>query len=274
MGQDISPTAHARYIGALLRRYRKRSGHTAAHVAAETGISAGTISRLESGQRQTTPVLLAHLLGYYGATGPERDRLIRHHGLIHQRTWLAHDEQGFREHDIVLSDCERRACAITTYDPNAVPPLLRTPDYGAALDGAWTGPDMRPRMIEIDQREVPLTVLVTEQALRRTTMDSAVRHGQLLHLAACCRAGHVDLRVVPLDHDDRPFEPFTVLSFPDQPGTVHVGSRNTSIIIDEPAVVDGYLEQARSIRDVTYGKRQSLELVNALATTLLLAETS
>jgi transcriptional regulator with XRE-family HTH domain len=271
MGQDIPPTAHARLIGARLRRYRKRGGYTAAHVAAETGISAGTISRLESGQRQTTAVLLAHLLGYYGATGFERDRLIRHHHAAHQRTWLAHDEEGFREHDLVMADCEKRSCEITTYDPVAVPPLLRTPEYSAAL-AERPESDMRPRMIAIDQQEVPLTVLVTEQALRRRTMDSGVMHGQLLQLAAYARARHVDLRVIPAQHDERPYEQFTVLVFPDVPGTVHIGNHNTSLIIDEPQVVEGYRAQGNALAAAGHDKTRSLDLVNSLATELLLAE--
>lgn len=273
MGQDIPPTAHARLIGARLRRYRMRGGYTAAHVAAETGISAGTISRLESGQRQTTAVLLAHLLGYYGATGPERDRLIRHHHAAHQRTWLAHDEEGFGEHDLVMADCEKRSCEITTYDPVAVPPLLRTPEYSAALaEQPRPEPDMRARMIAIDQQEIPMTVLVTEQALRRQTIDSGVMHGQLLQLVAYARVRHVDLRVIPLHHDERPYEQFTVVSFSDVPGTVHIGNHNTSIIIDEPQVVDGYRTQGDTIAETGYDKPRSLELVNSLATGLLLAE--
>jgi transcriptional regulator with XRE-family HTH domain len=273
MGQDIPPTAHARLIGARLRRYRKSGGHTAAHVAAETGISAGTISRLESGQRQTTAVLLAHLLGYYGATGAERDRIIRHHNVAHQRTWLAHDPEGFHEHDTVLADCEKRACEISTYDPVAVPPLLRTPEYSAVLaEQPRAEPDMRSRVIAIGQREIPLTVLVTEQALRRQTIDGGVMHGQLLHLAAHCRADHVDLRVLPLHHHERPYEQFTVLRFPDVPGTVHIGNHNTSIIIDELAVVEGYRLQGLAIAGAAYGKARSLELINSLATELLLAE--
>lgn len=273
MGQDIPPTAHARLIGTRLRRYRKRGGYTAAHVAAETGISAGTISRLESGQRQTTAVLLAHLLGYYGATGFERDRLIRHHHAAHQRTWLAHDEEGFREHDVVMADCEKRACEITTYDPVAVPPLLRTPEYSAALaEQTRPEPDMRPRMISIDQQEIPLTVLVTEQALRRRTMDNGILHGQLLQLVACARARHVDLRVIPLHHDERPYEQFTVLTFPDVPGTVHIGNHNTSLIIDEPSVVEGYRVQGATLAASAYDKTRSLDLVNSLATEILIAE--
>lgn len=273
MGQDIPPTAHARLIGARLRRYRKRGGYTAAHVAAETGISAGTISRLESGQRQTTAVLLAHLLGWYGATGPERDRLIRHHHAANQRTWLAHDEEGFRDHDVVLTDCEKRACEITTYDPVAVPPLLRTPEYSVALaEQPRPEPDMRPRMATIDQRGIPLTVLVTEQALRRPTIDRGVMHGQLLQLVAYARGHHVNLRVIPLHHHERPYEQFTVLCFPDVPGTVHIGNHNTSLIIDEPPVVDGYRTQGDAIADAGHDKARSVELINSLATGLLLAE--
>lgn len=273
MGQDIPPTAHARLIGARLRRYRKRGGYTAAHVAAETGISAGTISRLESGQRQTTAVLLAHLLGYYGATGPERDRLIRHHHAAHQRTWLAHDEEGFREHDVVMADCEKRACEIVTYDPVTVPPLLRTPEYSAALaEQSRSAPDMRSRMTMIDQLEIPLLVLVTEQALRRRTIDGGVLHGQLLQLAAYGRARHVDLRVLPAHHDERPYEQFTVLTFPDVPGTVHIGNHNTSLIIDEPSVVEGYHSRGDALAAAGHDKARSLELVNSLATDLLLAE--
>ncbi|WP_432483435.1 helix-turn-helix domain-containing protein [Kineococcus esterisolvens] len=52
-------------VGPRLRRLRTARGHTLAEVAAATGISASTLSRLESGGRRATLELLLPLVGHY-----------------------------------------------------------------------------------------------------------------------------------------------------------------------------------------------------------------
>ncbi len=244
-------------------------------MAAETGISAGTISRLESGQRRASKEIVAHLLGYYGATGPERDRILQYHTAAHQRAWLAYEPVGFHEHNEVLNYCESIARTIITYHPTAVPKLLRTPEYAAEfeqpnLDMSAHNSD---QMASSDDKRPRLIGLVAESALRCSTIDSGILHGQLLHLAAYHQADHVGIRVVPNGrHDVGPIEPFTVMECRDKSPTAHIRTCNASIIVDEFAVVEDYFSRAAEIMGASLDEDTSYKLINELAADLLAVE--
>lgn len=71
-------------VGGRLRTVRQQRGLTLADVSGRTGVSASTLSRLESGQRRATLELLLPLAGLYGvalddliAPEPSTDRQIR-----------------------------------------------------------------------------------------------------------------------------------------------------------------------------------------------------
>ncbi len=275
MGFDVPPTAFSRLLGVRLTEYRLRKGYTGAHVAHETGISAGTICRLESGQRRASTEIVAHLLGYYGATGPERDRILKYHSAAYQRAWLAYEPLGYREHDTVLNYCESIARTIVTYDHTVIPKLLRTPEYAAEFEQPNLDMPMHnsARMANIDDKQPRLIGLVAESALRCSTIDSGIMHGQLLRLAAYHQTKHVGIRVVPTGQHVGPIEPFTVMDCRDKSPTVHIRTCNASVIIDELAVVEGYFSRAGEIMAASLGEADSFELINELALDLFMAET-
>jgi transcriptional regulator with XRE-family HTH domain len=66
MGQDVDRTLDA--VGPRLKQLRLRRGSTLTDLAAETGISASTLSRLEAGLRRPTLEQLLPLARAYGVT--------------------------------------------------------------------------------------------------------------------------------------------------------------------------------------------------------------
>ncbi|MEU0535457.1 helix-turn-helix domain-containing protein [Amycolatopsis tolypomycina] len=91
MSDDFEDVLHA--VGPRLRALRRQRGMTLADVAAATGVSESTLSRLESGQRRASLELLLPLARTYGVplddlvgaprTGDPRIHLrpIRRHGM-------------------------------------------------------------------------------------------------------------------------------------------------------------------------------------------------
>ncbi len=90
---DILVNSVLNTVGARLRDLRRRQGATLAEVAAETGISVSTLSRLESGTRKASLELLLPLSRVYRVTldhlvgaphaGPELHKkpIMRHGGI-------------------------------------------------------------------------------------------------------------------------------------------------------------------------------------------------
>lgn len=276
MAVDLPPTAFARLLGIRMTQCRIQKGHSATLVARETGISASAICRLETGQRRTSREVIAHLLGYYGATGQERDRILQYHSAAYQRSWLAYESVGCREQEMVLSYCESVARIGTTYDPTFVPKRLRTSEYAVEIGQPnFDIPACNSvRMTSMDDRQPRLIGLVAESALRCSTIDSGIMHGQLLHLAAFRQTKHVGIRVVPTgQHDTGPIEPFTVMDCRDKSAVAHIRTCNASIIIDEIAVVEDYFSRAGEIMAVSLNEASSYELINELAIDLFMPET-
>ncbi|GAB2926496.1 helix-turn-helix transcriptional regulator [Nonomuraea fastidiosa] len=218
-------TAAARQtVGARLRHLRLDRGLTLEAVAAETGSSAPTLSRMERGQAPFDRAFLSRLLTLYGITDPyQQEALISVAVGRREPGWW---DQTVPLEETVLWHHEQAATLIRTYATHFVPDLLRTPEYEQAVQRAVQFPtppgevtlakaeNLRRRQ---ESRRARLWAVIEETVLRRPLGGDVAAHvRQLDELLKASREPDITLQILPADSAFLPPEPFTVLRLPDQ----------------------------------------------------------
>ncbi|MGW1870400.1 Scr1 family TA system antitoxin-like transcriptional regulator [Streptomyces mauvecolor] len=100
--------------------------------------------------------------------------------------------------------CERAATSILACSGWAVPALVRTPAYAAALRDATHFPEYQAEMVACPDRSQPVpstrpvTVVLDETVLTRRIGGAQVAAEQVGYLADVTEAGHVRVQIVPL----------------------------------------------------------------------------
>ncbi|MFI6689413.1 Scr1 family TA system antitoxin-like transcriptional regulator [Streptomyces sp. NPDC050485] len=103
-----------------------------------------------------------------------------------------------------LALCERRAASVLVWSGWAVPALVRTPAYAAAICDGPHFPKYQAEIATCPDRSVPVpcarpvTVVLDETILTRWIGGAQVAAEQLGHLAELTESGHVLVQIVPL----------------------------------------------------------------------------
>jgi transcriptional regulator with XRE-family HTH domain len=134
---------------ARLKELRETSGLTLTEVAARIEINQGSLSRIENGERGTTPVLARALLECYGVDGPTQ----RNDVLDLVRADKEQQKSWWRKYSTVLTATrydgylalESGAVALSNYQPMLVPGLLQTEDYARAVIAQMGWTSRQPR---------------------------------------------------------------------------------------------------------------------------------
>lgn len=206
-GKRPTPSMDPR-LAAELRRLRRATGMPGYAAAEKLGWSESKISRIENMRSGVAAGDVGLLLDLYGADPEERATLV---------------ELAERSAEMAVKGSPRAAKAeiwrteasqADVWAPHVVPPLLRTPEYAAALAEAAAEVTMAlpseiagqlrvvsswRRRIEARYQPLKVRAVLDATALRRRVGGKAVMRGQVQHLAWLDSRPNVTLRVLPLD---------------------------------------------------------------------------
>lgn len=254
-----SPSIRRRRLAAELRKLRDESGLSINDVAGKLGWQASRVSRIETRQLGITAPDLRKLLDVYGADEPSyRDRLLELARRTAERGWWQSYPRSLVPLDLGdLISVEAEAAAIRSYQPEAVPGLLQTPEYARAVIRARGGATAAEagRLVEIrmerqqvlERTDPPpprLSVVLNEAVLRRRVGGPAVMREQLEYLMAERDHVNVIIQVLPFDTGAHPAMagPFVMMTFLDSadPGVVYLEQHTSSAFLEQPEELREY----------------------------------
>lgn len=273
--RNISPTLRRQRLVKEFRRLRDSTGRRLLDVAAETGVSKSRLQRIEVGRMSTIRAEDVDALMDFYEVADQSAREAMHA--------LARDsnEQGWwtRYRDVfgdpALPDLENEAGVIRTFESQAVPPLLQTPEYAQAV--LWrldpeTGRrhvDARMERQQVLTRLYPpeYTAVIDEAVLRRPAGSGAVLKDQLAHLLHMAERPNITLRVLPFSAGVHAATVvgFTVLDYPEPIDTpiVHVEPLQRSMYMTMDYDTDPYDAVWRGLVDAALTPEQSRDAVAA-----------
>jgi transcriptional regulator with XRE-family HTH domain len=227
IAMPVGPVIRRHRLGAELRRLRETRTLRLEDAAAELGVAASTLSRIETGQAPARTSYMRMLLDLYQVTDPaEHQRLAdlaregRRHGW-----WGGYDHvlpSGMGDY----LGLETAAAVSRTYALQAIPALLQAPAYTTAACRA-ARPDLGPvetgLLAEVTRRRQEILTnghrvhaIIDESALLRVVGTTTVMTTQLAHLWTMTASSSCLVQILTLSRPHPVLSaPFTVLSFPD-----------------------------------------------------------
>jgi transcriptional regulator with XRE-family HTH domain len=264
----VPQSVYRRQLAARLRELREASGLTLTEVSEQIEVNQGSLSRIETGERGTTPVLVRALLDCYAVTDAElRDDIL---DLV--RADKEQQKPWWRKYSTVLTPTrydgylalEAGATALANFQPLLVPGLLQTEDYARAVIA-----QMRPGL-SADQVDALVKVRMGRQESRlsgehpaelRAVLDEAVLHRvigsptvmrqQFAHLVQAGEHPNVTIQLLPFTLGAHPglYGPFVILTFP-QPTAplVWLENPNNSVYLESQSDVQYYTDTFDQLR--------------------------
>lgn len=268
---------NTRGIGLELQRLRKDTGLSVAAVGDQLGVSASTISRMETGKREPTSEEVASILTVLGVKGVEREKLIdqsRKQGDLDMMESATSTEQSRN-----FLNFEQRATKIVHFELMLVPGLAQTPDYAQAVLSALrvrdAEEDLEPwvrqrigRQAILARRNPPeLHLIVTEVGLRQPVGGPDVMAKQVRRLIELAEKPHVTFSVLPASVAEHPglAGPFLIMEFAEDPTVVYVEDRTTGLFLDDEDKVALYRLTAEKLTDLALDGKGSLRLLTSIA---------
>jgi DNA-binding XRE family transcriptional regulator len=278
-----SATLQRRRLGRELRTLRREAGLTQTQAGKELWWSGATVSRIERGCVGTTPRDVRDMLRIYGVED-QRPELLELAVEARKRDafWQPYGEVP-PEHRTYV-ELEQAAVRIRQYEFLAVPGLLQTRAYAAALSKAVfpvaTAWDLE-RLVALRLTRQALLVagdpprfdaVLDESVLHRLVGGREVMVNQLSRLAEVAELPNVTLRVIPFHAGEHGgmAGPFTMLSFEDPSDQEELyfeysaGERMTSA----PAEVRRHTVLFAGLQRAALPPQASVALIRALAARL------
>jgi transcriptional regulator with XRE-family HTH domain len=203
------PTVRRRRLGAELRRLREDHGRKLEDVAAELGLVASTLSRIETGKAPIRTNYLRQLLDMYDVYDKEQQQvLIDMAREGHRRGWWADYDDVLPSGFDIYMGLEAEAATVRSYHPEVITGLLQTRAYALEIvrairpkftdDQVEKAVDLRMQRQQLVENDPPLEVwaILGQGALMREVGGAAVRRAQLEHLLEACRWPNVTLQVL------------------------------------------------------------------------------
>lgn len=187
------PATASRYLlGAQLRRLRTDRSLRLEDVAARLEVAPSTLSRIETGQAPLRTSYLGVMLDMYGITDPaERARLADQARQGQRKNWWDEYEDVLPASAGHYLGLESAATAVRSYHAQAIPGLLQTPGYAAAVtqaarpgltlfDAAKLGALQVRRRAELLLRRTPhVHLIIDHAALTRPVASGPVMAEQI-----------------------------------------------------------------------------------------------
>jgi transcriptional regulator with XRE-family HTH domain len=265
---DRESTARARELGSELRKLRESTGHSAYEFADIVGWSPSKVSRIETGMRGTTEIDVVRYAAYCRATPKEMEDLVnRCREAEIPGYWLSRRLSTLIFH-------ETTATASVSYDPLVVPGLLQTEAYIRALIARrklapkdaqyWVNARMdRQELL----RRRQFSFFIHEQALRLPVVDRQLMTEQMLKLVLLAEHPWISVRILPTaEGAGGAFGgEFVLFRFEDAPPLVHFDHGPISLFLEDHALVAAHHERLAAIAEVALDRRQSREMLAAMA---------
>ncbi|MFD8966120.1 helix-turn-helix domain-containing protein [Streptomyces sp. NPDC059568] len=277
-------SVYRRQLAVQLRELRDRAGLSLADVAAKVEINQGSLSRIESGVRGTTPLLVNALLDCYGV----QDQAIREDVLDLVRADRAQGKPWWRKYSTVLSPTrydgyltlEANAVSLRSYQPLLLPGLLQTPAYAEAL---ITGMrlDLTPRQVKslvevrLERQKARLGgesptkfwAIIEETVLMRQVGPPEVMREQLGRLIDTEETPHVTVQLLPTTIGAHPglYGPFVLMGFPDPSSDlVWLENPQNSVYLESREDVDAYADAFDHLRARALGPPETRARIEQL----------
>ncbi|MDA5146567.1 helix-turn-helix transcriptional regulator [Streptomyces sp. AD681] len=256
----VPQSVHRRQLATRLRELREASGLTLTEVSERIEVNQGSLSRIETGERGTTPVLVRALLDCYAVTHTElRDDIL---DLV--RADKEQQKPWWRKYSTVLAltrydgylALEASAVGLANYQPLLVPGLLQTEDYARAVIA-----QMRPELtsVQVDalvkvrmerqdsrlsgEHSTDLCAVLDEAVLHRVIGSPAVMRQQFAHLVQAGEQPNVTIQLLPFSAGAHPglYGPFVILTFPQPTGPlVWLENPNNSVYLEAESDIQNY----------------------------------
>ncbi|MGQ4724041.1 Scr1 family TA system antitoxin-like transcriptional regulator [Streptomyces tunisiensis] len=264
----VPQSVYRRQLATRLRELREASGLTLTEVSEQIEVNQGSLSRIETGERGTTPVLVRALLDCYAVTDTElRDDIL---DLV--RADKEQQKPWWRKYSTVLTPTrydgylalEAGAIGLANYQPLLVPGLLQTEDYARAVI-AQMRPDLSADQVDAlvkvrmerqesrlsGERPAELRAVLDEAVLHRVIGSPTVMRQQFARLVQAGKQPNVTIQLLPFTLGAHPglYGPFVILTFP-QPTAplVWLENPNNSVYLESQSDVQNYTDTFDQLR--------------------------
>jgi transcriptional regulator with XRE-family HTH domain len=268
----VPKSIYRRQLATRLSELRAESGKTMSEVAEIIEVNQGTLSRIESGDRGTTPVLVKAMLDCYGVTDPA----VREDILDLVRADQAQKQKWWRKYSAVINttqyggylELEASATSFRSYEPQLFPGLLQTDDYARQVITAMRM-DLDAKQIEalvtvrknrqkiLEGENAPkLWAVIDEAAIRRMADFPEILIPQLERLLEVEPRTNITLQLLPFKAGFHPglYGSFMLMGFPEpNPELVWVENLTNSVYFDGPEDVGRYTEVFDHLRAAALG---------------------
>lgn len=255
-GRTKPPTVRLRRLSAELKRLRSAAAMTREQVEEQTGITVGTLYRVEMAKARPQKRTLLTLLDLYGMSDPEErtalTELARNAG---QLGWLQRYEPDLPEDYQQYITFEAEASRLYNYESLYVPGLLQTEAYARAVirgvlpeksnEEIEQRVEVRLRRQAALAKETPvgLWAVVDEAAVRRVVGGTQVQREQLRHLAEAAESPTITIQVITYAAGAHPgmAGPFLVMEFPDpDPALIYTENASGGLFLEAEPEVQRY----------------------------------
>ncbi|MDT6986006.1 helix-turn-helix domain-containing protein [Streptomyces lusitanus] len=269
------PTARQMRLATELRRLREAAGLTSRQAAALLGVAPAQITHIESALAGVSEQRVRRLASHYACTDAEFvDALV---AMATDRTqgWWEEYRGLLPTPFLDLSELEHHARFLRHVAILYVPGLLQTEDYSRAVFSARL-PELSREELELRIRHrkerqkfaIPYEAVIHEAALRIRVSGRATARAQLNRLLELSEAGHVSVRVIPLDRDDFPRASST-MTYVGGPlpklDTVVRDALHGTVFIDAEAQLETYRTSFRMVEAASLDPDKSRDFIHSLA---------
>ncbi|MGA5124191.1 helix-turn-helix domain-containing protein [Streptomyces pseudogriseolus] len=269
------PTARQMRLATELRRLREAAGLTSRQAAALLGVAPAQITHIESALAGVSEQRVRRLASHYTCTDAEFvDALV---AMATDRTqgWWEEYRGLLPTSFLDLSELEHHARFLRHVAILYVPGLLQTEDYSRAVFSArlpeLTREELELRIRHRKERQrfaIPYEAVIHEAALRIRVSGRATARAQLNRLLELSEAGHVSVRVIPLDRDDFPRASST-MTYVGGPlpklDTVVRDALHGTVFIDSEAQLETYRTSFRMVEAASLDLDKSRDFIHSLA---------
>lgn len=268
---------NTRGIGLELQRLRKDRGLSVKVVGDQIGVSASTISRIETGKKEPTSEEVASILTVLKVVGVEREQLIDRARRQDQPDMM--ESSTSTEQSRSFLNFEQRATRIVDFGLMLVPGLGQTADYAHATLSAlrvrdsdediepWVGQRMRRQAILTRRKPPELHWILTETGLRLPIGGPKVMSRQLRHLIDLAERPNITINILPVEVVEHPglLGQFVIMEFAADPTVVHVEDKTTGLFLDDPDKVALYKLTAEKLTGLAINEQDSSRLLRTIA---------
>lgn len=267
---------NTRGIGLELQRLRKDRGLSVAAVGERMGVSASTISRIETGKREPTSEEVASILTVLKIFGVEREKLIDRARRQDQPDMV--ESTTSTEQSRNFLNFEQKATKITEFQLMLVPGLAQTADYAHAVLSAlrvgdreediepWVGLRMRRQAILARRQPPTLHWILAEVGLRQPIGGRKVMARQIRQLIDLAERPEITIQMLQTEVVEHPglLGQFHIMEFASDPTVVYVEDRTTGLFLDDPDKVALYKLTAETLTDRALDAPASVRLLKSI----------